>query len=414
MLLIVLFWLFFALAIYPFLLYPGMLALHAAIFRRPLRVEPIEPRVSVVIAAWNEEDGIGERIENLLALDYPKDRLEVIIASDGSTDRTDEIVAEYAAADERVRLLALEHRGKTATVNAGVKAATGDIVISTDAGTRFAPDTVRTLVAYFADESVDCVVGELDWLPLEDAPYNRGQAIYRRFENWLYLLEAKAGVGFQGVGPCMATRREKYPDLPPDSSDDLSAPLQIAYRGGRVVLARDTGAYDYMDGSTDSQVRARVRRVVRGLESIAHCPGLLNPFRHGRLAITVISHKIMRWLTGIWMLGMLVTNGLLWWFEDILFYDVLFYLQAAFYLLALLGLVLARTRLARNPLLSIPMAICVVAVAFLRGMVQFVAGEQYATWRPDSASDKQGGEAAGAGLDAGPRQDDGSASADAR
>ncbi|MGI5817787.1 MAG: glycosyltransferase [Armatimonadota bacterium] len=382
---IVLFWVFFALALYPFVIYPALLGLLALGARRPKRDESYTPKVSVVVAAWNEEALISRRLDNLLASDYPEDRLEIIIASDGSTDRTNEIVAEYAERDGRVRLLALEHHGKTPTVNAGVAAATGDVVISSDAGTAFAEDTIRKLAAPFADEAVDCVVGELNMVPVEDAPYNRGEGAYWRFEAWLRYLESRAGVGFQGCGPCMAIRREEYPTLPGEGSDDLSAPLQIAHAGGRVIQLMDVGVTDYMDGGTGNQMQSRCRRVVRALRSISYSAGALNPFRCPRTAFAIISHKILRWLTGIWMLGMLVTSAWLWWREDILLYDALFYAQAAFYLLALMGYLLSNTRLAKNPVLSVPLAICIVALAFLGGIIEFLRGRSYATWQPTAS-----------------------------
>ncbi len=382
---IVLFWVFFALAIYPFTIYPALLGLLALGTRKPKHDDRYTPKVTVVVAAWNEESLIARRLDNLLASDYPEDRLEIIIASDGSTDRTNEIVAEYAERDDRVRLLALPHHGKTPTVNAGVAAATGDIVISSDAGTMFAEDTIRKLAAPFVDDNVDCVVGELTMVPVEDAPYNKGEGAYWKFEAWLRYLEARAGVGFQGCGPCMAIRRDTYPKLPGEGSDDLSAPLQIAHGGGRVIQVMDVGVTDFMDGGTEAQVQSRCRRVVRALRSISHSAGALNPLRHPRTAFAIFSHKILRWLTGLWMLGMFVTSAVIWWRQDILFYEVIFYAQAAFYLLALLGALLAKTRLSKTPILSVPLAICVVAIAFIAGIIEFMRGRSYATWQPTAS-----------------------------
>ncbi len=383
---VILFWVFFGLAIYPFAIYPLLLRIASLGGSKPRRDAAHTPSISVVVAAWNEEDLVARRIENLLASDYPEDLLEIIIASDGSTDRTNEIVAAYAARDDRVGLLALEHHGKTPTVNAGVAAATGDIIISSDAGTMFNEDTIRKLASYFADDSVDCVVGELNMVPIEDAPFNRGERLYWQFEAMLRYLEARAGMGFQGCGPCMAIRRENYPELPSDGSDDLSAPLQIAHRGGRVIQVMDIGVTDFMDGATDNQLQSRRRRVVRALRTISHSRGILNPFRHPRTALAVFSHKILRWLVGLWMLGMFVTSAWLWWHEDILLYDVAFYGQAVFYVLALLGYLLSKTRAAKIPLLSVPLAVCVVALAFLGGIIEFLRGRSYATWQPTASA----------------------------
>ncbi|MFP3904732.1 MAG: glycosyltransferase, partial [Armatimonadota bacterium] len=199
------------------------------------------------MAAWNEEAVIARRIDNLLASDYPEDRLEIIIASDGSTDRTNEIVAEYAARDDRVRLLALEHRGKTGTVNIAVQEATGDVIVNTDASTHFEEDALRKLVSYLGEDGPDCVTGSLIMLPRGDTPYNRGEDIYRRFENLLRFLESKLGAGFHGSGACMAVRREHYPQIPENTSDDLSPTLALAAQGHKIVHTLEVRVVDYMD-----------------------------------------------------------------------------------------------------------------------------------------------------------------------
>ncbi|NLO05627.1 MAG: glycosyltransferase [candidate division WS1 bacterium] len=387
---IVLFWVFFALSLYPFIIYPGLLRLLALGARTPRRDGSYLPHVSVLVAAWNEEALIARRLDNLLELDYPEDRLEIIVASDGSTDRTNGIVADYAKRDSRVRLMDLPHRGKTATMNEAITAVGGEIIVTTDAGTQFAPDTVRKLVAYFADEQVDCVTASMTMLPLEDTPYNSGENRYRSFENWLRLLESRAGVGFQGCGPCMAIRAVEYPLIPKETCDDLSPTMAVAASRGWVLQAHDVQVADYMDGGTEGQFRSRSRRVVQGLSSIWHYRELLNPLRYPGCCLAIASHKILRWLTGIWMLGMLLTSAWIWWQQDILIYDVVFYAQGAFYLSALVGYLLSRTRLAKIPIFSMPLAICVVALAFLAGIIDFLRGRSHATWQPaaGAAADK--------------------------
>lgn len=386
MVMIALFWVFFVLAIYPYTIYPLLLAIASLGAPKSRRDDSFTPSVSVVIAAWNEEALIARRLDNLLASDYPSDRLEVIVASDGSTDDTNEIVANYAARDDRVRLVALQHQGLSSTINAGVAAATGDVVIRTDAGTVFAEDTIRVLASYFTDDSVRCVVGNLTMVPLDDAPYNLGEKLYWRYEAWLRYIEGRARVGFVGCGPCMAIRRECYPELPTDGSEDLSASLPIAQNGGRVIRATDAKASDYMDGGTTNQWRSRRRRVVRALRVMSNCSSALNPLRHPGMAFSIISHKMLRWLIGIWMLGMLATSAWLWSQTEIPVYDVLFAAQVAFYLFALFGYLLSGTRLGKTPVFSVPLAVCVVALAFLAGISDFMRGRNCAAWQP-TASD---------------------------
>ncbi|MGD9497874.1 MAG: glycosyltransferase [Armatimonadota bacterium] len=379
---IVLFWVFVALAVYPYLIYPTLILFASILFPRRTRTGPMQPSVSIVIAARNEEANIRERVQNAVAMDYPRDRLEVIIASDGSTDRTNAIVQEMSAQDGRVRLLELPHGGQSAAINAAVAAATGDIVVRTDANTRFSPDVLRKMIMYFADPEVQCVVGKITMVPLEDAPYNMTEGLYWRFEARLRALEALVGVAFVGSGPCMAVRRKSYPQLKNDEGEDLSATLQIISGGGRIVQVSDLGAYDYMDGRTAGQVRCRSRRVTTALRAIWNNRAILNPFRYPQYCFSVLSHKVLRWLTGVWLLGAAVTNAVLMIHTQALLYDALFYLQAAFYLVALAGLLLSHTEVAKVPVFAIPMSILVVSAAFIKGVAAFLLGSRLTRWEP--------------------------------
>jgi glycosyltransferase involved in cell wall biosynthesis len=380
--LIVLFWVFVGLTIYPFIIYPGVLWVYTGLFgKRPIMGET-RLTVSLIIPCWNEEDLIERRLDNINEQDYPADLIEIVIASDGSSDSTNEIVARRAEDDPRIRLLDLQRGGQTAALDSGVQAATNDVVVITDAGTVFAEDTLSKLMSYFADDEVDCVVGAWTVVPLEEAPHNRGERAYRGFEDRLRSLEARAGIAFHGQGACTGFRREVYPRLPASIAADLGAGLSIAVKGGKIVEALDLGVRDYMDGATQDQLRSRRRRVVRGMAAIRYNGKAMNPLHRCGLAFAVWSHKILRWMTGFWMLGALITNAGLFFAYDIPLYDGLFYAQVAFYALALIGFLFDGTRVARFPLLALPMSVCVVAVAFSRGFLEVLAGTKEDLWTP--------------------------------
>jgi len=383
--LVVLFWLFFALVIHPYVTYPILMLFWSILWPRPVQSKRICPCVTLVVAVFNEEDTIAERIENALSLDYPQDRLEIIIASDGSTDRTNEIVAEFAARDDRVHFLDLPRAGKCAAINAAVEQADTEIVAMSDAAAHFSSDVLMKMVGYFADPTVHCVVGKVTMLPLEDGPYNALEAIYWRYESRLRQLEALAGIAFVAGGQCMAVRKQCCPQLSLNAADDLSATMGIIKNRGRIVEVSNLGVYDYMDGRTHKQMRSRSRRVALALTSIWHNRAILNPFRHPDYGFCIFSHKIVRWLLGFWLLGMLVTSGILGAMVWVPLYWILFLVQLGFYLLAVLGMLLGRSRMAKIPIVSLPMAICVVSTAFLRGLVGFLWGEQRARWQPAKA-----------------------------
>ena len=137
----ILFWLAVLLIAYSYAGFPALTLLRGVLMRRPYQTGDITPSVTLIIAAHNEADVIEAKLQNVLSLDYPADCLNVVIASDGSTDGTNEIVQRYVG--ERVTLLALPRQGKAPALDAAVKAATGDILVFSDANSMYAPQAIR-------------------------------------------------------------------------------------------------------------------------------------------------------------------------------------------------------------------------------------------------------------------------------
>ncbi len=378
-LLIVLFWVFFALALHPYITYPFVIMILSSLRPRPAQEARQKPLVTVVIPAYNEENGIERRVRNLLEMDWPVDRLEVIVVSDGSEDRTNEIVRALATSDPRVRLLDIPRGGRCAAINAGAAAASGEIVLLTDASTQFAPDVISKLVAHFGDPRVWVAVGTVNMLPFERTPLNFTEGLYWRFESRLREMEARAGLAFVGSGACIAVRRDRFPQLEDDASDDLNLVLKVIAQGGRAVQVANIGVYDYMDGDVSKQLQSRTRRVVRSLTTISRNVAIMNPLNHPDYAFCVISHKVLRWMSPLWLIGMLVTSAGLF---AVPFYRYAFFAQTAFYGLALVGLVTQRLSVSSSPLLAVPLGVVVANVAFLRGLVTFLTGGRLRTHEP--------------------------------
>src|SRR5215470_10998048 len=159
--------------------YPALMLALSFVLRRPVRRADITPRVSVIIAAYNEERDIEAKLENSLALDYPRDRMEIIVASDGSTDRTDDIVRAFA--DRGVRLFRCEGgMGKTAVSNLAAGAASGEILVFSDATGMWNRDAVAEMASHFADPRVGCVSGRVGYR-YDVSPASRGFGAYQRY-----------------------------------------------------------------------------------------------------------------------------------------------------------------------------------------------------------------------------------------
>ena len=378
-LLIVLFWVFFALAVHPYITYPIVILVLSSLRAQPTQENSKKPLVSVVVPAYNEQDTIERRVRNLLELDWPLDRLEVVVASDGSSDRTNEVVAALAASDARVKLLDLPRGGRCAAINAGVAAATGEVVVLTDASTEFAPDVLTKLAAHFGDDRVWVVVGTVNMLPFERTPLNFTEGLYWRFESRLRQMEARAGLAFIGSGACIACRRDRFPVLEDDASDDLNLVLKVVSNGGRALQVANIGVYDYMDGDVNRQIQSRTRRVVRSLTTISRNAAIMNPLNHPDYAFCVISHKVLRWMSPLWLIGMLVASGTLY---NVPFYQGVFIAQVTFYGLAGLGFVLRRVSVSRWFPLAIPLGVVIANIAFLRGLISFVVGRRMQIHEP--------------------------------
>lgn len=271
---------------YTFAGYPIMITALGTLFPKTVKKRDLSPRVSVVIAAHNEGDRIGAKIENLLGLDYPKDRFELIVVSDGSDDRTDEVVESFA--EQNVRLERLEKRlGKAVAVNRGVGAATGEIVVFCDARQRLDKGALKKLTACFADETVGAVSGELQM------PDSEGPGLYWRYEKSIRRAESRFDSVPGATGALYAVRRELFEELPEALLlDDVYTPMKIAMKGLRVVFEPEALVYDE-EPDLGGELRRKSRTLAGNYQLIAVLPELLDP-RNNRIFFQFFSHKILR------------------------------------------------------------------------------------------------------------------------
>src|ERR1700694_4484240 len=142
------FWFSAAALVYTYAGYPLLLLIMSRLRPREVRRGAFEPTVSVIITAYNEERDLAAKLENTLALDYPRELLEIIVASDCATDRTDEIARAFAERGVRLHRQA-ERLGKTAAQNAAVELARGEIILFSDATSLYQPNAVRAMMPSF-------------------------------------------------------------------------------------------------------------------------------------------------------------------------------------------------------------------------------------------------------------------------
>ncbi|BCS33212.1 hypothetical protein TBR22_A24390 [Luteitalea sp. TBR-22] len=269
---------------------------------RPVARAPITPPVSLIISAFNEADVIAAKIENALALDYPAGLLQIVVISDASDDGTDEIVASFADRGVVLRRQA-ERRGKTAGLNATVPSVSGDIVVFSDANAMYQPDAIRMLVRNFADPAVGCVTGEARYQGDVDGAADEGEGAYWNYEIQLKRLETAVGSSVGGDGAIYAIRKPLWQTLPDDGINDFLNPLQIVAAGWRGIYEPDAICYEETAGDTSKEYRRRVRIISRSWRAVWLAADVLKPWKVGFFAVSIVSHKILRWFSGLFLLG---------------------------------------------------------------------------------------------------------------
>lgn len=375
----ILFWFAVLTLFYIYFGYPFLLYLLSLFRRSRVRTdETYQPTVSLIIAAYNEEAVIGEKIETSLKLDYPKDKLEIIVFSDASTDRSDEIVKSYA--DRGVKLLRIEgHKGKTFCQNEAVKIAKGEIIVFSDANSMYEPDAIRKLVRNFADRRVGCVSGELRYSGGRESV--EGERGYWRYEQLLKRQESKLSSLIGANGALYAVRKKLYAPLQADAISDFVEPLKVVQKGYRVLYEPKAVAWEATAEGPEKEFRRRVRIVTRSVHSLLgdrSLLGLLNPLRYGIFSIQLWSHKVLRWLSGVFLLLALALN------IPLLGHGMVTMAgQVAFYLLAFWGLLYEVGLKRRAPKLPhITYYFCFSCYAMLKGVFEGLRGRALATWEP--------------------------------
>ncbi len=298
------FWIGLALILYTHLGYPLALRALVALRRHPTLSpgtweEP--PRVSLIVAAFDEEEVIAAKVANALALDYPRERLELIVASDGSADATVER-ARAAGAD---LVLDLPRGGKVAAQNAAAERASGEILAFSDANSVWAPDALRHLVEPFADPAVGYACGQVRFL---DSGGSNLEGSYWRYEMAVREMESGLAGITAGNGAIYAVRSAAYIPLPPAGSHDLSFPFQLAKGGLRSLYVPWASAEEKMVPTLEGEF-ARKRRMMVGLWDIVVREGMYAPRRYPPLyAFEIASHRLLRYATPLLHTVALVAN----------------------------------------------------------------------------------------------------------
>lgn len=373
-------WFAAMLLVYIYIGFPALIVAAGRVLNRRVQRANITPPMTLVIAAYNEEDCIAARLDNALDADYPAHALEILVASDGSTDATEAIVASYA--DRGVQLLRLPRRGKIFALNDAVHYARGHILVFSDANTMVERGALRAIARNFADDSVGGVVGCTGYR-LEDGSESssRGENLYWRYDTWLKEQESRTGSVVSAHGGLYAIRRGFY-RAPEDTAvtDDFIISTSVVALGSRLVFEPDARAWEFAVPTSTREFRRRIRLMTRGLRAVALRRPLLNPFRYGFYSLVLFTHKVLRRLTPVALL-LLFGASLLASFAHPL-YGALAAAQTLFYAAAFVGYLSRATSIGQLKLLYVPFFYCMANLAALLALLNFARGERIVSWQP--------------------------------
>ncbi|CAL1518080.1 glycosyltransferase family 2 protein [Chitinophaga sp. MM2321] len=337
-----------------------------------------EPAVTLIIAAYNEEDFIAEKIANTLALDYPAGKLQLLFITDGSTDRTPDIIAQYPS----IQLLHQPGRnGKTAALNRAMQQVTTPVVIFCDANTLLNKEAIRNIVKHYADENTGGVAGEKKVISEDISGAAATEGIYWKYESFLKKLDAELYTVVGAAGELFSIRTALFQPVEEKVIlDDFVISLRINISGFRIAYAPDAYAMEAPSYSIEEEHKRKVRISAGGFQAILMLKSLLNFFRYPVVSFQYISHRVLRWtLSPLSLPVLLISNIILVLGGAGIFFYLSLSVQLFFYLGALIGYQQAKQHI-KSKLFYIPFYFLFMNLAVYQGFFRFLAKNQSPAW----------------------------------
>ncbi len=389
----ILFWACLVLVFYTYLGYGIVLYLLLKLKRlfglKPLEpILPLEesllPDVTLMICAYNEEEVIREKMENIRQLDYPRTKLCVMWVTDGSDDHSNEFLKEY---DEVTLVYSPERLGKAAAMQHGLSQTQSDIVVFTDANTMLNAESLKEIVRLFMKKEVGCVSGEKRVMARKDPTSTDGQVaaegegIYWKYESTLKRWDSELYSAMGAAGELFAVRMSVYEAAPSNALlDDFMISMLILKKGYRIAYTNKAYAMEYGSANMEEESKRKRRIAAGGLQSIWWLRSLMNPFRYPRESFLFISHRVLRWsITPFALMALIPLNVALVFMKAGSIYTVIWLLQIIFYFSAFLGYWLS-TKGQKNKLLYIPYYFLFMNLNVFRGISYLRSHQQSGVW----------------------------------
>ncbi len=357
--------------------------------------EDIEPEVTFMVAAYNEEQWIEDKIRNSLALDYPKDKIHFFFVTDGSNDSTAERIKNFKnfknTEGYHIELFHQdERRGKIAAVERVMPFVKTPIVVFTDANTDINPDAIKNIVRHYADPKVGAVAGEKR-VQMSGEASGAGEGIYWKYESVLKKWDSQLYSAVGAAGELFSVRTELYKPVEKDTLiEDFVMTMRMAERGYKIVYESEAYAVEGHSANVKEELKRKIRISAGGLQAVWRLRGLLNPFKHGVLTFQYISHRVLRWtLAPVALPLIFILNWLLILIVDpdkigrggdwTNLYTFIFWAQVVFYLSAALGWIFEQFKV-KVKAFYVPYYFCMMNYSVYRGLGRLISGRQSVVW----------------------------------
>lgn len=335
------------------------------------------PHITLLVAAYNEEDYVAKKVENTRSLDYPSEKLHQMWVTDGSNDRTPQLLSAYS--DVTV-LHKSERAGKIAAMNRAVKFVKTPIVVFSDANTLLGHESLRRIATMFANPKTGCVSGEKRiYNADQEAASAAGEGLYWKYESTLKRWDAELYSAVGAAGELFAIRTELFNEVEPDTLlDDFIISLRVAMQGYKIDYDPEAYAIESASANVTEELKRKIRIAAGGIQSVVRLYPLLNIFKYGLLSFQYISHRVLRWtVTPFALILLFVLNIALVPYST--FFMVVMGLQVLFYILALLGWML-ESRKMKSKVLFVPYYFFIMNYAVFMGIGRFIKKTQSVNW----------------------------------
>ena len=337
------------------------------------------PQLAVVIAAYNEEEYVSQKIENTLALDYPREKLEIIFVTDGSTDKTAEIVSQFP---DIILYHQPERKGKVAAINRILPLVNSSIILFCDANTFLNKNCAKEIVKHYIEPRVGGVAGEKKIFQTGDvSAAAAGEGLYWKYESFLKKLDSDFYTTVGAAGELFSVRKELIEQVPEGTIiEDFVQSLSICRKGYVVRYEPNAYAAETASASIREEMKRKIRICAGAFQAMVLLKDLFNVFKYPIVSFQFISHRILRWtLCPVALITLFLSNFLIVVMEGNLFYQILLILQLFFYGMAIAGWLFANKDI-RVKILYIPFYFLFMNVAVFIGFGRYIRKKQTVVW----------------------------------